>query len=659
MKSKYMKRETLQGKRISKESVCSGTFPLPREVRDRLSYIDAILQAAYGTPDLGNVADPLEELIFLTITQRTKIKTAIQVFRNLKEQFSGRDSILQASDADLRRILSVGGRGNFRIRAVRELLNAVKDKTGALSLNNLRRMNETEAFEFLLSLPWVGEKIARCVMLYSLGFNTFPADVNAIRIFRRTEIFTPVIGSLEGIEHRKAQSKIAPWVPAEIARTLHVNMVVHGQEVCRERNPRCERCEIRKFCAFWRNSKVKEADGARFTVVDLFSGAGGISLGFHDKGFRIALVVDNDSRALQTYRLNHPWVEQNRILCEDLRGLASTRIRAISSEEKIDVLVAGVPCQGFSRVGYRTKPDLIKEKKYKPEKDPRNTLFKEVIRFARLLNPQCILVENVPDMESANVTHYGMDRRVIELLERRLGGMGYHTATVCLDATDFGIPQKRRRLFFVASKKTLPDKMEERLTKLAQEMKYPETIPSLFDAIASLPALKAGEGVQIASFAHVQDKGVSDYREFVGNDAAIIFNHVARPHNNDDMRIIEALQPGENYVALVRRMPDILNGRSHKVYTTRNFQDKFYRLRWDAPCRTIVAHLAKDGNSFIHPEQNRALTVREAARIQSFPDDFIFTGSRTSQFIQVGNAVPPMLARVFARFLRTLLEATI
>ncbi|MFB0520607.1 MAG: DNA (cytosine-5-)-methyltransferase [Desulfatiglandales bacterium] len=654
-----MKRETLQGKRISKESVCFGIFPLPKEIRNRLSYIDAILQAAYGTPDLGNVADPLEELIFLTITQRTKIKTAIQVFRNLKEQFSGCNGILQASDADLRRILSVGGRGNFRIRAVRELLNAVKDKTGALSLSNLRQMNETEAFEFLLSLPWVGEKIARCVLLYSLGFNTFPADVNAIRIFRRTGILTPVIGSLEGIEHRKAQSKIAPWVPAEIARTLHVNMVVHGQEVCRERNPRCERCKIRKFCAFWRNSKVKEADGARFTMIDLFSGAGGISLGFHDEGFRIALAVDNDSRALQTYRLNHPWVEQNRILYEDMRSLASTRIRAISGEEKIDVLVAGVPCQGFSRVGYRTKPGLIKEKKYKPEKDPRNTLFKEVIRFAHLLNPRCILVENVPDMERANITHYGMDRRVIELLERRLGGMGYHTATVCLDATDFGIPQKRRRLFFVASKKMLPDKMEERLTKLAQEMKYPEPTPSLFDAIASLQALKAGEGVQIASFAHDQDKGVSDYKEFVRNDATIIFNHVARPHNNDDMRIIEALQPGENYVALVRRMPDILNGRSHKVYTTHNFQDKFYRLRWDAPCRTIVAHLAKDGNSFIHPEQNRALTVREAARIQSFPDDFIFTGSRTSQFIQVGNAVPPMLARVFARFFRKLLEATI
>jgi DNA (cytosine-5)-methyltransferase 1 len=655
MKNRHSREKTLQTKRSSLESRGSDTLMLPKEVRDNLLYIDAILKAAYGTPDLGNVADPLEELVFLTITQRTKIKTAIQVFDNLKSQFPGLDGILQVSEADLGRILSVGGRGNLRVRAVRELLTVVKKKTGILSLNNLRQMNETEALEFLLSLPWVGEKIARCVMLYSLGFNTFPADVNAIRIFRRTRVLDRVIGSLEGAEHRKAQSTIAPWIPADIARTLHVNMVVHGQEICRERNPKCDWCEIRKFCAFWRDSIVKEPEQTRFTMADLFSGAGGISLGFHDEGFRIALAVDNDPQALQTYRLNQPWVEESKTLCEDMRSLTSRRIRAILGEEKVDVLVAGVPCQGFSRVGYRTKPDLIKEKKYKPERDPRNTLFKEVIRVAHLLNPQCILVENVPDMKSANVTHYGMDRKVIELLERRLGGMGYHNGTVCLDATDFGIPQKRRRLFFVASKKMLPDSMEERLRELAQEMGYPEKKPSLSDAIASLPALGASEGVQVASFPSVQDRYMSVYNEFIGCDTAVLFNHVARAHNEDDMRIIGALRPGENYAALVGRSPDVLNGRSHRIYPTHNFQDKFYRLRWDAPCRTIVSHLAKDGNSFIHPKQKRTLTVREAARVQSFPDDFIFTGSRTSQFIQVGNAVPPMLARVFARFFANLI----
>jgi DNA (cytosine-5)-methyltransferase 1 len=634
----------------------SDSFTLPKQVRENLSYINAILIAAYGTPDLGNVADPLEELIFLTITQRTKIMTAIQVFNNLKSQFLGFARILQTSDTELGRVLSVGGRGNLRVRAIRELLNAVKEKTGTLSLNVLRNMIETEALEFLLSLPWVGEKIARCVMLYSLGFNTFPADVNAIRIFTRTCVLDPVIGSLEDVEHRKAQTRIAPWIPADMARTLHVNMVVHGQEICRERNPKCDRCEIRKFCEHWRDAKIMESEKEHFTMVDLFCGAGGISLGFHDAGFRIVLAVDNDPHAIRTYRVNHPWVEKARILCSSVRIVNSRRIKAIlRGVDKVDVLVAGVPCQGFSRVGYRTKPELTKEKKYKPEKDPRNSLFKQVIRVSRLLTPQFILLENVPDMESANVTHYGMDRKVVELLERSLGGMGYNATTVLLDATDFGIPQKRKRLFFIASRKTLPENVEEELRKLAREMRYPDNASNLFDAIASLPSLRAGEGVQVASFPPAQDRCTSAYSEFIGCGTAIVFNHTARAHNEDDTRIVVALRPGENYAALVGRSPEVLNGRSHRVYSTHNFQDKFYRLRWDLPCRTIVSHLAKDGNSFIHPEQTRSLTVREAARVQSFPDDFIFTGSHMSQFVQVGNAVPPLLARVLARFFANLI----
>ncbi|MCL0076985.1 DNA (cytosine-5-)-methyltransferase, partial [Dehalococcoidia bacterium] len=573
-----------------------------------------------------------------------------------REQFSGLDGILQASEDELARILSVGGRGNLRVRAVRDVLSAVNEKTGELSLNKLRQMNETDAFEFLLSLPWVGEKIARCVMLYSLAFNTFPADVNVIRILKRMHVLDTRIGSLDGVEHRKAQSLLAASVPPEIARTLHINMVVHGQEICRERNPQCNRCEIRKFCAFWRTSKAEQARESQFTVADLFCGAGGISLGFHDEGFRVVMAVDNDRQTLETYRLNHPWVEECNVLCDDLRSLTSKRIRALVGQQKIDVLVAGVPCQGYSRVGYRTKPDLSKEIKYKPENDPRNLLFKEVIRVARLLGPRSILLENVPDMRSANVTHYGLDRKVIELLQRRLGGMGYHTATVCLDATDFGIPQKRKRLFFVASKKQLPENLEQRLGEMADEMHYPRVTSTLSDAIAGLPVLSAGAGEQITSFIRDKNNGGSAYGRFIGSDTQVLFNHVARPHNRDDMKIIGALRPGESYAALVRRMPEVLQGRTHSVYRVDNFHDKFYRLRWDPPSRTIVSHLSKDGNSFIHPEQNRALTVREAARLQTFPDDFIFIGSRTSQFIQVGNAVPPVLARVFARFFRMLLE---
>lgn len=136
----------------------------------------------------------------------------------------------------------------------------------------------------------------------------------------------------------------------------------------------------------------------------------------------------------------------------------------------------------------------------------------------------------------------------------------------------------------------------------------------------------------------------------------ILYNHVSRYHNEDDMKIIRSIRKRENYKKLVLRLPSVIEGRKKRTYKISNFPDKFFRLAWNSPSRTIVSHLAKDGNSFIHQSQNRSITVREAARIQTFPDDYIFMGSRFSQFIQVGNAVPPLLARIFARYFRKLME---
>jgi DNA (cytosine-5)-methyltransferase 1 len=315
-----------------------------------------------------------------------------------------------------------------------------------------------------------------------------------------------------------------------------------------------------------------------------------------------------------------------------------------------------VPCQGFSRVGLTSKPSLKKERP--PEKEAINKLFMEVIRWTGILKPSIVLLENVPDMGNSKILYENFRVRVRELLEQGFAKLGYSSSTVHLNGADFGLPQVRWRLFFVASRHTkLPADLKRELLRLvggdADERKT-KALP-LDVALKGLPALSPGKGSEIAvtakDYPEAEDLQ-SAYEKLVYDNPYVVFNHIARPHNEDDMRIIASLRPGETYQQLLLRKPDVVVGRKRKVYSVETFHDKFYRLDPAKPGRTIVSHLAKDGNSFIHPFQDRAITVREAARVQGFPDSFAFLGSRTAQFIQVGNAVPPLVAWGIAEFVK-------
>jgi DNA (cytosine-5)-methyltransferase 1 len=624
------------------------------DVIKTLFLVDAILQVTHGTPDFGHLSDPLDELIFIILSQRTKIKTARKLFERLKERFPRWKDVLETSEGDLTEFVQFGGRGNLRAKAIRGILKTLQERKGALSLEFLHDLSLEDAYEFLCELPGVGEKTARCVLMYSLGHGTFPADAHIIRILCRTGLLDPLIGSLESMEHRKAQEAIAPLVPPDVAYTLHVNMIVHGQEVCRERDPLCSECEIRKFCKYYRHARVERASQRKWTLVDLFCGAGGLSLGFIEEGFKVLLAVDNDPAAIRTYRLNHLTVPAASVLEKDITLLPDQEVRELVTG-KVDVLVAGVPCQGFSRVGYRTKPALMQEKGYSPENDEKNRLFFEVIRVAHILQPRIILLENVPDMGKAKVKEGDMVAEVVHLLDQRLPG--YVSTTIALDASHYGVPQRRRRLFFVAFRRSALPEVEEALQRIRDETWGDANLPlSLAEGICDLPPLAQGEGEQIAAMSDRTGGNENLYTYFVRSRGHVLYNHQARPHNEDDMRIIRALAEGENYVSLVHRRPDVIEGRTHKIYSLANFPDKFYRMRANEPARTIPAHLARDGNSFILPSQDRSLTVRETARLQSFLDDWLFTGSRFAQYTQVGNAVPPLLARIIAQLFKELLE---
>jgi DNA (cytosine-5)-methyltransferase 1 len=355
--------------------------------------------------------------------------------------------------------------------------------------------------------------------------------------------------------------------------------------------------------------------------------------------------------------INNPGIEKDRILSRKIERIDNNNVKKIVGDDRVDVLAAGVPCQGFSIVGYRTKPNLRKENGYKPHKDEKNLLFKQLLRFVRLLEPEFILMENVMGIDRIKVRYRGMNDPVIDLVHKSIENMGYSVSILKIDAKDFGIPQNRKRIFCIARKsKPLPENIKEKLLEAARELGFGDRIENLGNAIRGLPPLGVDDGMEIFPWNNNAKPDGSYYLDYVVRPAKILYNYTTRFHNDDDMKIINEIRQGETYTQLVARAPGVLEGRDMKTYRDDNFPDKFYRLRYDFPSRTIVAHLSKDGNSFIHPEQNRSLTVREAARIQTFPDDFVFSGSRTSQFIQVGNAVPPLLAKVFARFFRKMKE---
>jgi len=630
--------------------------------RTALSTVGQILEAAYGTPDLGNTGDPLDELLYLLINQRTRIELARRVYEDLRSEFHPWNKVLRPqSKQRLKRVLSVGGRGRVRYRAVTEVLAEIEKRVGRTSLHFLRRYPPEDAERFLLSLPWVGKKTAYCVLMYSLGHPVFPADSNIIRVFRRTGILDPAGVSLEGVDHRTAQRRIAPIVRGDGAYALHVNMVVHGREVCVKRTPQCGICPIRMYCQRFRGASRKEAEGFRYKMVDLFSGAGGISYGFALAGIRPVLAVDNHVPSCETYRLNIPWIDATRVLNEDITSISDARVRELVGHGEVDVLVAGVPCQGFSRVGIKTKPSL--RKKRPPEKEPVNKLFMEVIRWARLLRPRIVLLENVPAMGSSKIFYEDSKVGVRQLLDEHFEKMGYSCSAVNLNSADFGIPQVRRRMFFfaIARELTVLDVGKElvefwRRTGASEQKKRGVPMQA---ALRGLPRLSPCDGANIAGTGdNYPDMEALEphYEEFVYDNPMVVFNHVARFHNDDDMAIISSLRPGETYKKLVARKPEVVRNRKRKVYSVESFHDKFYRLDPARPCRTIVSHLSKDGNSFIHPYEDRSITVREAARVQTFPDSFMFTGSRTQQFIQVGNAVPPLLAKIIASFFVELLD---
>lgn len=629
-----------------------------REIVDQgvadLREITRALELLHGTPDLGNKRDPLDELVYIVLSRKTREDAYQSTYDELKERFPSWEDLVRAPPRDVEAIVQRGGLGKKKTSSLLGAIQRLVDRFGACTLRPAAKWSDEELEEFLTGLPEISRKSAYCIMMYSMGRSVFPVDTHVGRVLQRVGIYKDAGFSLDDLDHKQLQSTLADAIPPNLRRSLHINLVVHGRDVCKAVAPACNRCELRRFCSYYRDreaARVEASDAP--TVIDLFSGAGGLSEGFTRAGFRLIAAVDRDPVALKTLWLNHPSLPRERTISTDVRELDRARLKKLLGRRRLDVLVGAPPCQGFSTVGFRSKAARTG---YRLLKDERNFLFEYLVELALYLRPRLFLMENVPGMQTARRDDLSFLDAAARMLER---AGHYRTATWQLNATTFGVPQDRTRCFLVASDGSLPIAPAGEYQDIRRPNFDVDALPpiTLDETLLGIPEVRAGTGTAVERWDETTrlpgDKRHRRYMAKFGllSQSPLIYNHFARYNNERDLELYALLRPGEDSVHALER-----HGRSDLMRYRRDvFDDKYARLRGDRPCKTIVSHLAKDGNGYIHPRETRNITVREAARVQSFRDDYVFCGSPTDQWIQVGNAVPPLMSEAIAKtFLRVL-----
>jgi DNA (cytosine-5)-methyltransferase 1 len=369
-----------------------------------------------------------------------------------------------------------------------------------------------------------------------------------------------------------------------------------------------------------------EKESGRPLAIDLFSGAGGLGAGVEAAGWTVVAAVDHDKAALETHRANF----RGQALEVDMSDV--TQVAGLIEELRplgIDLVAGGPPCQPFSRAG-RAKIRSLVNDGARDAVDARKELWRSFIDVVLELRPRAVLMENVPDMA------IGDDLTVIREIADILEEAGYVVDYRLLDAWRHGVPQHRKRFILQARNDgalpVWPSLNDDR--------------PSVRDAIEDLPPLNDTTGGRELPYLAEPTRALAkELRGAAGPD--VIYDHMTRPVRDDDREAFELMTSSTLYSDL----PDRL-----KRYRSDTFNDKYKRLDWDDLSRTITAHIAKDGYWYIHPAEHRTLTVREAARIQTFPDSFRFFGTRSDAFRQIGNAVPPILGRVVAESILPLAE---
>lgn len=361
-------------------------------------------------------------------------------------------------------------------------------------------------------------------------------------------------------------------------------------------------------------------------AIDLFAGCGGLSLGFLQAGFSINCAVEYDPAIANTYQHNHPEVN---VLVDDVKNIDAAGVFKLGDAE---VIIGGPPCQGFSMAGARIRHGFID--------DPRNYLFKHYFHVVGTVKPKVFVMENVKGMQ--NMQGGKIFNEILNVFSEPAmnDDVPYNIYHKVVKAVDFGVPQKRERLIIIGT--TIPGVRfdwlwNETYAEIIEKYSEYFTPVTVRDAIGNLPSVTEDGVIE-------NPIPQNEYQRYLSCDKASLTNHTQSHHSKKAVERMQKIDNGQNYTTLDEEINSVHSG-------------SYGRLFWDEPATTITTRFdTPAGGRFIHPVEDRTLSPREAARIQSFPDDFVFYGTRREISRQIGNAVPPKISYFLARFVMKILE---
>ena len=363
-------------------------------------------------------------------------------------------------------------------------------------------------------------------------------------------------------------------------------------------------------------------------VIDLFAGCGGLSLGFEMEGFNIPLAVEKDEWASETYKANH---KNTKVITGDITQILNLD-ELLPKDMTIDGIIGGPPCQGFSLSGNRDK------------NDPRNSLFMEFVRFVKFYKPKFFVMENVTGILSMKTKN---NENVKDLILKEYNEAGYNVKICKLNAAEYGVPQSRIRVVFIGIRKDI-EFIEEKIGPKATHLGNKQI--TIEQAIMDLPQIESGQGEEEMDY---NCEPQNSYQKWARKNSKKVYNHIAMRHTKRLIDRFEQIKFGESVANVSDEHKQRKRGDASKI-SGKTFSQNNMRPYPDKPSPTVPASFQ---SNFIHPYINRNYTAREGARLQSFPDSYIFYGKRTtmsweknlSQYQQIGNAVPPLLANAIAK----------